>query len=261
MINRNTEKKRTSGISIAINNSTFDIQNNHNNQPNYKLKVANNLQLKSDAYQLAYKCYVEKGYLDKAHNQNREYHISHDKIKDTIIFSVYQDNHIAGTMTLVFDDKLPIPSSVLFSSQLNKFRSKRSRLAEVTRLTIDKRFRNSKKILSLLIDSMMSYCHFNNKADGLICEVHPHHSKFYINLLGFSTISDVKPCPLVNGSLAVCLYMPLSNYLNQIKNKSKSKYKYYKDFRRIGDAKAHADFLKTQHNEELGVSIPEILFS
>jgi hypothetical protein len=121
---------------------------------------------------------------------------------------------LVGTMSLCLDRVGQLPADANFRAELDELRRQRRRLAEPSRLAIDKGV--SKRVFAALIHSSFIYaCNIAGFTDYVI-EVNPRHVAFYKRMLGFADFGAERACSRV-GAPAVLLRLPLDYMAAQIR--------------------------------------------
>lgn len=209
-----------SGLSIAIGKT---MQAYHHQSEliekqkpgEFSIKIANTLEERDAAFQLAYQVYLEKGYINT--NCHEKLIRQYDQDSQTVILIV-QDKakNVVGSATVVFDDSSNLPADKIYSDELKIIRKNNQKVAELSRLVISNTFRNSKEILVLLFNYVAIYITRVNICDGLVVEVNPRHKNFYKALLSFDEFGQEKPCPQVKNAVGNLLYLPIEKYKKMV---------------------------------------------
>jgi len=247
-------KNNISGISAAINefiNCRMPIYDNNQTLPEFSIKVANTLEEREAVFNLAYQVYMEKGYVQK--NQNQWLIKEYDFDPNTVVLIVKnQDGIIVGSVTIAFESNFRLPAMSLFQNEIEYIRMPEMKIAEISRLVIDKNYRNSKNILLLLINYLFIYTHHVKEYSRLVIQVNPRHVNFYKTFLCFDEISESRPCSQVQNAPAVLLSVSMSIYQNELIKCSQpnfigSRYKtLYKNFLKPNQEQLVALYLKKQ---------------
>jgi len=121
---------------------------------------------------------------------------------------------LVGTMSLCLDRAGLLPADANFRTELDGLRRDGRRLAEPSRLAIDRGV--SKHVFAALIHS--SYLYARNIAGftDYVIEVNPRHVAFYERMLGFVQFGAERSCSRV-GAPAVLLRLPLDYMALQIR--------------------------------------------
>lgn len=175
----------------------------------FRILVAVDAVSRGRAAELAHRVYRKSGYVPEERAKP-----VHEAVKaDANVFTLLaEDEHgrAAGTVSLVFDSATGLPCDEIFHEELEGFRSRGRRLAEVTRLAIDEKCARSKALLVHMFDFIFRYAlHVRHYTDFII-EVNPRHSDFYRRLLSFRDAGAVRPCPRVQNAPAELLHLDLN---------------------------------------------------
>lgn len=214
-----TQVKKT-GVSLAIRDTinSFTTETNiiRMTRPSeFTIKVANTLEEREAAFQLAYQVYLEKGYVKE--NVNKMLVQTYDSNPETVILIVRdKEKNIAGSLTLVFDENAKLPTEKIYSQEIGDLKNKGERIVEISRLVINDQFRNSKEVLLLLMNYLAIYSFHVKNYTSLVVQVNPRHKNYYKALLNFDEIGAEKACPSVQNAPAVLLYLPLSRYQSEV---------------------------------------------
>ena len=208
------------GLSIAINQTMASYYNGESlvekqKTPEFSIKIANTLEEREAAFRLGYKIYLEKGYISP--NPNEWLIRNFDLNNDTVILIVRDKNkNIAATATLVFDGSSKLPAEKVYGEEIKGLKNSGLKTAELCRLAVSYDYRYSKEVLVLLFNYAAIYIHHVKKYDGLAIEVTPRHKNYYKALLNFDEIGSAKPCPQVQNTVGVLLYLPATRYQETI---------------------------------------------
>ena len=229
---------RPSGVSIAFNqtikslNAKEEIKSN--SPSGYTIKLANNLEERESAYRLAYKVYLDKGYIKE--NPYKWLVKSHDANPDTATLIVQDKNkNVVGSVTMIFDGTDSLPAKSIYFKEIQALKASNEKIVEISRLVIDHDHRNAKEILTILFNYLYIFSRHVKKYTCLTIEVNPRHKEFYRSMLGFELIGSEKPCPNVQDAPAILLYSSLNpkkniafNNLNSsLENKTRSLAPYF----------------------------------
>lgn len=217
------KSRPTSGVSLAISKTIWQQKNkqpliSEANKKDFIVKIANTQQEREDVFRLGYQVYREKGYIKE--NENEWMIQNYDFNQDTIILTVLDHNKkLVGSVTLVFEGTTILPSNNLYKNELNALRKKGSKLAELSRLVVDRNHRNCKEVLVLMFNYLAIYIKDVKQYDGLVIQVNPRHVQYYKSLLSFEELGGEKACPIVQNAPAILLHLSIDRY-----NKEKSKH-------------------------------------
>jgi hypothetical protein len=181
----------------------------------FSIKVANTLDEREAVFNLGYKIYLEKGFINE--NVQERLVQNYDANSETIILIVQdQYKNIAGSVTLVFENSSILPAEKIYGEEIRKLKSSGNKIVELSRLVISPEYRNSKEILVLLFNYLAIYSYHVKKYSHLVVEVNPRHKNYYQLLLCFEEIGEVKPCPSVQNAPANLLCLPLKKYRTEV---------------------------------------------
>lgn len=215
-----TFRKTSSGVSIAIRDTLQSSKNgtkliDKNLPAEFTIKVANTLEEREAVFNLGYKIYLNKGFINE--NANEWLVQNYDANSDTVILMVQDQNkNIAGSVTLVFDGGSKLPAEKIYGDEIKALRNAKNKMVELSRLVISPEYRNSKEILVLLFNYLGIYSFHVKNYSHLVVEVNPRHKNYYQMLLGFEEIGGEKPCPSVQNAPANLLCLPLIKYQSEI---------------------------------------------
>jgi UDP:flavonoid glycosyltransferase YjiC (YdhE family) len=213
---------RPSGVSIAFNQTLKSLDSKEeiksNSPSGYTIKLANNLEERESAYRLAYKVYLDKGYIKE--NPFEWLVKSHDANPDTATLIVQDKNkNVVGSVTMIFDGTDSLPAKSIYYKEIQTLKSRNEKIVEISRLVIDQDHRNAKEILTILFNYLYIFSRHVKKYTCLTIEVNPRHKEFYRSMLGFEVIGSEKPCPNVQDAPAILLYSSLNPKNNIAFNK------------------------------------------
>jgi hypothetical protein len=176
----------------------------------YSIQIANDLESRFSAYRFVYKAYLQKGYATE--NASQLWLSVFDALPTTttLIVTCNQTKAILGTMTMVFDSPIGLPSDEIFKSTNDTFRNSQQNLAEVVSLVLDASCRND---TCFLLGRIFNYFFYIagyqltgvNATDFLIT-INPRHENFYKKVALFERAADdVRFYKKVNNAPAVLL--------------------------------------------------------
>lgn len=177
------------------------------------VKTARSAEETNQALSLLHDCYVAKGFMHADPTGLRR-SVYNDRPESTIVV-VKDGDQVIGTLTLIRDGALGLPTDKYFKSENNELRQQGKNLVEVSALAVHPKYRNQGNAISLLMMKFLYHYTKAMKADQLVCTVDPRAQDFYEALWGFERKGKVIQYPLVNGSLAVYMGMELSEAAKQ----------------------------------------------
>ena len=170
----------------------------------FKVRLATTEDRRKSASLLIEKMYSWRGYdVDT---------LRHDPNKITLV--AYQDEKVAGTMTLGLDSPQGMVVDQLYTQEVNQLRAEGRVPCDITRLAVDQDIK-SKSVLAALFHLTYIYGHNIHQATDFLIEVNPRHVMFYERMLGFVPFGEERTCPRVNAP-AVLLRLDLAHADEQI---------------------------------------------
>ncbi len=177
-----TVHKRTDGDSSdTISEMTI-------NERSFGIRVADTDEGRQHASMLINKMYAWRGYAGTHRvedNPNR------------ITLSASDAGAIIGTVTLGIDSPIGILADEVFKDQIDVFRARGAKVCEISKLAFDPTVR-SKMALGSLFHILYIYAHHLYKCTDAFIEINPRHRRYYEQMLGFKTQTEVRNNPRVN---------------------------------------------------------------
>jgi hypothetical protein len=165
------------------------------------------------AFRLVHDQYAARGYIGP--DPSRQRRTAHQALPSTKVFVARAGGVVIATVTLVPDSPLGMPCDALYGDELAAMRASGWRLAEVSALAVDDRWRvHGVKVLLSLVQVVALYGRHIAGVDALCITVHPRHVRFYEEWLRFQRFGAVKPYAAVNGAPAVALRLDLAGELD-----------------------------------------------
>lgn len=161
------------------------------------------------AFRLVHDQYVARGFMAPQESGRR---LSiHNSLTSTKVFVARRQGVVIGTLTLIEDSFLGLPMGEIYEEELAGLRARGHRLAEVSALALDPRYRAvGVAIVMRLVRMLVLYAAQVEGLDELCIAVNPRHVDFYRRLLQFQVFGDVKSYQKVNGAPAVALRLELA---------------------------------------------------
>lgn len=160
------------------------------------------------AARLVYRNYLQKGFC-KPNLHQMHFH-RFDTLPETRVIVAVQNSRVIATLTLVFDSELGLPSDALYGAELARLRANGRRLAEITKLSIDRALRE-KQVAVLHQLSRLAYM-LTAQARGMneFCIlVEPHHERFYRRICLFERLGEEKEDPSAGNASSMLLRLNL----------------------------------------------------
>lgn len=173
----------------------------------YIVRRADSFDRRSQASMLIDRRYTSRGYDTEIaaalpHNPNQ------------ITLEACNGQQLFGTLTLVLDSEECLYADTLYKEEIDQFRNRGRRVCEVTRLAFEPRY-GSKDVLGSLFHVAYIYARIMHMATDAFVEVNPRHMSFYVRMLGFRQIGDVRTCTRVDAP-ALLLHIEVAHMGAQI---------------------------------------------
>jgi hypothetical protein len=161
------------------------------------------------AFRLVHDQYVARGYIRPDPTGRRAGF--HHTLDTTRVFVCRLDGAVVATVSLIPDSPHGLPCDDLSMEDLAALRAGGRRIAEVSALAIDDRWRDvGLLIVRGLVQMIALYADRVAAPDTLVITVNPRHARFYESCLRFRRCGDVKAYPAVNNAPAVALRLDLA---------------------------------------------------
>jgi hypothetical protein len=170
----------------------------------FKVRLATTEDRRKSASLLIEKMYSWRGYDADA--------LIRDPNKITLV--AYQDDIVAGTLTLGLDSPEGLVVDQLYKREADQLRAAGRKPCDITRLAVDQDIK-SKSVLAALFHLSFIYGRNIHSATDFLIEVNPRHVLFYQRMLGFEPFGEERICPRVNAP-AVLLRLDLTHADEQI---------------------------------------------
>ena len=181
----------------------------------FRTFVAANLDRRERAFCLAYRVYLDCGYV--VERPARRIVSKFDAQSSTLVLLIQDaEGRDAATVSLVFDSPAGLPSDEVHGDDLAPLRAQGRRLAEVTRLAIGLPYVGSKPLLVQLFNAISAYGRHVEGSTDCVIEVHPRHVNYYRRLLMFEPAGPERACPRANGARAMLLRLDLAKQAAEI---------------------------------------------
>lgn len=173
---------------------------------NLTFKVAETRQELESAFRILHDAYVSMGFMRPSPSGMRI--TIFNALPGTCTLVALWDGEVIGTVSIIQDSPMGFPIEHIY--QIAQFREKNIRLAEISALAIEKRFRGDPNvILFSLFKFVHEYCERYLGVEGILMAMPPDMSEFYERILFCRRISAqvIDEYEYVNGAPAVGLYI------------------------------------------------------
>jgi len=180
------------------------------------LKFAEDISEYKQAFKLVHDEYVASKYFEAS--PDHPYHYSRFSfLPESSIFILKSDNVVVATLTEIFDTpESGIPMDELYKREVNRFRDKDRRVAELSAFVVGSNFR-MRNVMIYLCGAMFKYSRSNSINDICIM-VNPKHVKFYTKMFFFEQFGPALYYEKVS-AVAVPLRVNLDNIDELLKEK------------------------------------------
>ncbi|WP_338769374.1 N-acetyltransferase [Massilia sp. METH4] len=158
------------------------------NQADFSIRVADTEAGRASVSMLIDKMYAWRGYTGTHRidsNPNR------------ITLAASDKGEVIGTVTLGIDSSVGILADEVFSDYIDEFRARGSKVCEITKLAFAPHVK-SKSALASLFHVIFIYGYYLHECTDIFIEVNPRHRRYYMNMLGFTQVGEMRINPRVN---------------------------------------------------------------
>lgn len=210
------------------------IQLDYEYDPNLVVKIAETKEELEGAFRVLYQSYIEMGYCQKSESEIQL--TLHHALPTTSVIIAKHKDEVVGTLSLVRNNNLKLPCENIWNIEgLNRYDR---RVAEITSLAIDKRFRRSKSgnIFFPLLKFMYEFSTDYFGTQILTIVVHPKERAFYEAIFFFRALSEEMVADYY-GAPAIALFLDIKKSTNHGKKiyggktASKNLYHYLTQFK------------------------------
>lgn len=160
-----------------------------------------------DCWRLVYKCYLYKGLID---TNSHAIHTAREAFNlDTAVICGRTQGRIDTTITVIPDGPRGLPLDQVYPELLDRLRGQNRRLMEVGLLADDRAQVGKARAYAFSTMRIAAYRALYTQSDTVI-GVHPHHTNFYVRMMGFEVIGPLRSYPRVNNRPVVPLLLDKS---------------------------------------------------
>jgi hypothetical protein len=136
--------------------------------------------------------------------------LPHQLLDSTSVLIAQRHGDIVGTLSVIAEGELGLPIETMYPTELARLRRGGRRVAELSSLaTKSATGGEGIAVLRTLLRSALQVA-ADEQLDELAICVHPRHSRFYEQRLGFEVIGGTKSCSWVCGRPAVAMRLNVS---------------------------------------------------
>ncbi|HOX05785.1 MAG TPA: hypothetical protein PK280_05240 [Planctomycetota bacterium] len=208
--------------------------------PRFRVLVANSRELRTAAWGLVYRSYLERGYMTESELAMRI--LPQDALPEVSTFLAQQapDWAPAATLTVVPDSPLGLPMDALYRRDLDTLRGPGRKPCEIAKLVMGEAGtgEDAKPDVELLLALFrIAYitARYLEGCTDFVITVNPHHEKYYRRLMRFERLGEPRTYGSVRGAVAVPMRLDLlaaeATYRQKadIKPTARSFYAYFLD--------------------------------
>ncbi len=173
------------------------------NQSDFGIRVADTEAGRASVSMLINKMYAWRGYAGTHRIDNNP---------NRITLAASDKGDVIGTVTLGIDSQMGILADEVFSDYIGEFRARGSKVCEITKLAFAPHVK-SKSALASLFHVLFIYGHYLHQCTDVFIEVNPRHRRYYMNMLGFNQIGELRSNPRVDAP-AYLLHVSM-DYVNE----------------------------------------------
>lgn len=168
--------------------SRFHVPNLTN--PNVVIRIARNQSEIEAANRIVYRNYVGLYWQDdeEAFRKNKYLHS-----EARHAFVAIDDGRVIGTMSIVEDSPIGVPSDTFQPHLIRRYRSGGRRIAELTSLAVDQDVLRPTSLILFLYSFFMQYGFYYLGLDYLFASCRPNHAHFYTKRLCFEELTAPAP--------------------------------------------------------------------
>ncbi len=156
----------------------------------WRILVAATRELREKAFRLVYDAYVREGYELRLGRESGLWCTIHHLHPETVIFLAEKEGRQAGSVALIPDTRLGLPTDHIFPEPLADLRETGRRLCEVSSLVVTEESWGIPPELAMHLYRLahLASLHLLKRTD-IVASVMAHHSDFYARILLFDEVS------------------------------------------------------------------------
>ncbi|HEX7045808.1 MAG TPA: hypothetical protein VF203_14475 [Burkholderiales bacterium] len=141
------------------------------------------------ANRLVFRNYVADGFWENDETILRTNKFLHSPARTPVV--VLEDGQLVGTMSIIEDSPIGLPSDSTQGPLLRRLRSTSRRIAEVSAFAMNRSRCSHRKLVLFLMSYVLQYSFYYAGLDRLVASCKPEHATFYESVLCFSKVSDL----------------------------------------------------------------------
>ena len=170
-------------------NIHFEYQFGPNRE--WRIVVANTKELREKAFRLVYDVYIREGYDLRFGRESGLWCTIHHLHPDTTIFLAEKEGRLAGSVTVIPDSRLGLPTDRIFPEPLADLRKAGRRLSEISSLVVTEEPGGIPPELAMHLYRLahLASLHLLERTD-IVASVMARHRDFYSRFLLFDDASE-----------------------------------------------------------------------
>ena len=173
------------------------------------VRIAGTRRELTGAFELVYRCYAEKGYIDP-HPGRVVYQPAFGLPSSRTIVATGAKG-VIGTLTVVGDNRLGLKMETTYPAEVQSLREQGRSVAEITCLAIRPLGEFRPMAVFFALTRLMVHYAYSRRYDDLLLAIHPRHQRFYWRCFRVFPLGPCRPYPFVSGSPSICCRVDLRN--------------------------------------------------
>jgi len=170
-------------------NSNFEYRFGPDGQ--WRVLVANTRELREKAFRLVYDVYIREGYELRFGRESGLWCTIHHLHPDTTIFLAEKEGSLAGSVTVMPDSRLGLPTDRIFPEPLADLRNAGRRLSEISSLVVTEEPGGIPPELAMHLYRLAHLASLHLlKSTDIVASVMDRHRDFYSRFLLFDEVSE-----------------------------------------------------------------------
>ena len=170
-------------------NSQFEYRFGPDRQ--WRVLTANTRELREKAFRLVYDVYIREGYDLRYGRESGLWCTIHHLLPDTTIFLAEKEGRLAGSVTVMPDSRLGLPTDRIFPEPLADLRKAGRHLSEISSLVVTEEPGGIPPELAMHLYRLAHLASLHLlKSTDIVASVMAHHRDFYSRFLLFDEVSE-----------------------------------------------------------------------
>jgi hypothetical protein len=170
-------------------NNNFEYRYGAENQ--WRVLVANTRELREKAFRLVYNVYIREGYELRYGRESGLWCTIHHLLPGTMVFLAEKEGRLAGSVTVMPDSRLGLPTDRIFPEPLADLRKAGRHLSEISSLVVTEEPGGIPPELAMHLYRLAHLASLHLlKSSDIVASVMAHHRDFYSRFLLFDEVSE-----------------------------------------------------------------------